>query len=388
MSMRVWFSAVSRWLGFRSENFSEQIPQLQQWRALGINSETVSRDQAMTIHGVVRARDAICSISTLPLITRNAKDELQDNPLLRQFDKGRTNVVHLSRTFEDLYFDEISWWYVTARDSSDFPTFVEHVGKDRVSEDEKKGIRYLDGKEVPWDDLIKFESPKSGLLKNGGRLLRRALNLDKTAALYADNPRPLDYFTVEEGADGTALDREAAEAEIDHWNERRKVSATALVIGLKYNQVDTPTPQELQLIEGQKQASVEVANFTGMDTEDLGVSTTSRTYQNAVDRRRDRINDLLSLYMRAITDRLSMPDITRQGHRVEFDLTDYMKANPTERVAYYSALWAMKSITRDEIRKAEGLEPLSAEQLMQIEAQHVVQATIQPRQIGAGDGAS
>lgn len=391
MSMRGRIRAAGRWFGLR---FSETVPNPVQraiWQALGIGSVSpvVSRREAMTIHGVVRARDAVCSISTLPLLTRNAAGEVIDNPLLRQFDSTRTNVVHLTKTLEDMFFDEQSWWHVMARENGDpegFPTWVEHVERDRVSVEEENGIRLrirLDGAVVPMRDMIEFESPKAGLLRNGGRLLRRSLNLDKTAALYADNPRPLDYFTPIQGAE-MADDFDAHES-IREWHELRKLYGTAYVEGLEYHEVATPTPQEMQLVESQKQASIEVANMTGLDTEDLGVSANPRTYQNAVDRRRDRINDLLALYMRAITDRLSMVDITRRGHRVEFDLNDYMKPNPTERVAYYQALWNMKSITRDEIRKAEGYDPITAEQLMQLEAQHP-QPVVQP-QIGAGDAA-
>ncbi len=38
----------------------------------------------------------------------------------------------------------------------------------------------------------------------------------------------------------------------------------------------------------------------GIDPEDVGVNTTSRTYANIKDRRKARINDTLSPYMRAV----------------------------------------------------------------------------------------
>jgi HK97 family phage prohead protease len=99
----------------------------------------------------------------------------------------------------------------------------------------------------------------------------------------------------------------------------------------------------------------------GVEPEDLGVSTTSRTYANAVDRRIDRINDLLSAFMLAISQRLSMGDVTRRGNRVEHDLNAYMRSNPTERWNTYSVAHAIGALTVDEIRARETLPPLSTQ---------------------------
>lgn len=352
----------------------------------------IGRADALSIHGVMRARDTICGLATLPLVTKNARNDLVDNRLLRQFDPSRTNVKTLSLTFEDLFFNEIAWWHVTERENGDpegYPTYIEHVELGRVTEAEEGGqlVRRLDGKRVPAQDLILFESPKAGLLTYGGRLLRRALNLDKTAAMYADNPRPLDYFTPIDQEN--AMDAEEAEEQIRAWRAARKVSATAYIKGLEYHEVETPTPQQLELVAQQKQASIEIANMTGLDTEDLGVSTTSRTYQNAVDRRKDRINDLLALFLEAVEQRLSMGDITRNGHRVEFFLDDYLKADPKTRAEVELAYLAAGVTTVAEIRKEEGKPDLTTEQMLQVEGRRVLQATIQqPRQIGAGNGGS
>lgn len=388
---------MAKWQRFRRLLFGETVPNPVQraiWQATSdqLTLSAISRKDALSIHGVMRARDTICGIATLPLVTKNGRNELVDNRLMRQFDPSRTNVVTLSRTFEDLFFNEISWWHVTERENGDpegYPTYVEHVELERVTQAEEHGrtVYRLDGKEVPWRDLILFESPKAGLLTYGGRLLRRALNLDKTAAMYADNPRPLDYFTPIDQE--SAMDEEEAAEQIRNWRAARKVSATAYVKGLEYHEVETPTPQQLELVAQQKQASIEIANMTGLDTEDLGVSANPRTYQNAVDRRKDRINDLLALFMRAITDRLSMGDITRNGHRVEFALDDYLKADPKTRAEVQLAYLGAGVTTVDEIRKEEGKPDLTGEQLLQIEGRRRIQATIQqPRQIGAGDGGS
>src|SRR5690606_1935420 len=126
---------------------------------------------------------------------------------------------------------------------------------------------------------------------------------------------------------------------------------------LEYHTVDAPSPAELQLVELQRQAALDLANALGLDPEDIGISTTSRTYQNAIDRRRDRINDVLAPFMRASTDRLSMGDVTRRGYRVTFDLDDYLKANPTERWGMYEKAIQLGVMDVAEVRAREDLPP-------------------------------
>jgi phage head maturation protease len=111
----------------------------------------------------------------------------------------------------------------------------------------------------------------------------------------------------------------------------------------------------MQVVELKRQAVIDVANAAGIDTEDVGVSTTSRTYFNAVDRRQTKVNETLAPFIRAVADRLSMGDVTRRGYRTGFDLDDYMKADPTTRVSYYKEMVAMGAMTADEVRSEEDL---------------------------------
>lgn len=337
------------------------------------------RAEALSVPAVLRARNLICSPATLPLIQRDADRNITRLPLLDQIDPNVANVVTLAQTLEDLIFEGVSWWRVLARGADEYPTYAEHLDYTAVhvqlprdhrmpsplpgGYDPRRADVYVYGKLVtdPARELIRFDSPNPGLLAAGGRAVRRALLLDTTSALYADNPRPLDYFTPNEDAD-PASDDDVADI-LANWVRARKQRATAYVpAALKYNSVDTPTPAELQLIELQRKATLDIANATGLDPEDLGISTTSRTYQNAVDRRRDRINDTLSPYMIAITGRLSMRDITKRGYTVAFDLDEYLRADPKTRAEVYQRGIEDGWLTRDEAREEEGRPALTAAQ--------------------------
>jgi hypothetical protein len=329
----------------------------------------VTRNEALSIPEVMRARNMICSLATLPIKTYDKDWKQLDNPLFRQIDPTRANVATLADTLEDLLFYGYAYWRVTDRLSTGYPAYAEYVPFDHVSEQIEAGRRVIriNGDVVPWADVLKFESPNPGFLKHGGRVVRRALDLDVTAAKFAKNPRPLDYFTPDMDVD--PLDDNGIRSFLQKWKLWLRTNVTGYVpAGMKYVSVDQPTPAELQINESKRQVGLSIANMTGIDPEDLGISTTTRTYQNATDRRQDRINEVFAPYMRAITDRLTMGDVTKRGHQVFFDLSDYMKADETTRANVQIARKNAGLLTDEEIRADEHRPALPASAKPELEA--------------------
>jgi hypothetical protein len=330
----------------------------------------VGRDVALSIPAVLRGRNLLCSISTLPLSQIDKDNRPQSLPFFEQIDDQIPNVVTLAMTVEDLVFRGVAWWQITARDGA-FPAHAQHVSADNVTTQDPSGRNpnplpygqdprgatvWVNGVETPTRNMIQFLSPNPGVLSAAARAIRTLALFERTSALYADNPRPQDYFTPD--PDAGDLDDDEQETFLDKWWTARKKGLTAwLPKAAKYNVVDSPSPADLQLVELKKQAYLELANALGLDPEDLGVSTTSRTYQNATDRRKDKINEVFAPYMRALTDRLSMPDVTKRGKRAVFDLDDYLKADPITRWTVYEKGLAMGVISEKEVRAKEGLTP-------------------------------
>jgi hypothetical protein len=223
------------------------------------------------------------------------------------------------------------------------------------------GAVWVDTEVVDGRDMIRFDSPNPPLLVAARRAIRRAALLEMVSEMYSRNPRPLDYFSPGEGAD-PADDDEIAEI-LAKWAAARADGSTAYVPhSLEYHSVDVPSPADMQLIGQQARAALDLANAMGIDPEDLGINVTSRTYQNVTDRRIDRINDVTGPYMTAITDRLNMPDVTRRGYTVDYDLTRYLRADPTTAATVSSTLSTLRAITTDEIRARNGLPPLTPAQ--------------------------
>lgn len=331
----------------------------------------VSREEAIQVPAVQRARNEIASIATLPLVLMSGPNRLKSS-FLDQLDADVSNVVTLAMTLEDLLFDAISWWKVTEVDWRGYPARVQHLDVSQVSlnppsgatpaplpsgEDPRGAVVWVDGKPVPARSVIRFDSPNPPLLVAGARSIRKALLLDRTAAMYADNPRPLDVFTANDamGVD-EPTDDEVVEF-LSDWRAIRKRGGTGYVPPeFKRDDVSAPSPGELQLVQLQQQASLELANATGVDPEDLGVSTTSRTYFNAVDRRQSKINTVYQPYILAITQRLSMRDVTPSRQSVTVDLTNYLKPDPQARIAYYQGLVAL-GVSEEWILQQEGVPP-------------------------------
>jgi HK97 family phage prohead protease len=329
-----------------------------------VRSAAVTRDFALAVPAVLRGRNVLCSIATLPLVTLNVDTrERIRAPLLEQIDPQVPNGVTLAMTVEDLIFDSVAWWKITATQrAGDWPVAAQHVASHLVTTepltsealntvpsgvDPSTGV-YIDGVWTPGSRVIRFDSPNPPLLKAGRRTIKRAAMLEAAATMYAEDPRPLDYFTPAEDADPTEEDVLDA---LEKWGVARRTRATGFVPGaLNYNEVQSPTPADLQLAQLQQQVALDLANMLGLDPEDVGVSTTSRTYSNAVDRRRDRINDTLAPYMRAITDRLSMNDVTRPGEVVIFDLRDYLKADPATQAQVDDTYLRQGVVTAGEVR--------------------------------------
>lgn len=369
-TIKGWFSApvVPESMQVQRRTFGSNLPQLVAHWAERYTG--VSRRDALSIPAVLKGRNLICSVSTLPLVAKDQSNREVPLPLLSQHDPNVPNGVVMSQVLEDLLFDAVAWWRVTGFDEYGRPSQVARYAPDTVSlqppdnyqkgylpsELPTQGVIYMEGKPVPFDQVIRFDSPNPGILDVGARVIARALALDATADLLAASPKMRGYFTAAEGEPDP--EDEEIEGFLSDWRTARANNVDGWVpANSRYNTIQDPTPSELQLIEMQKRNDLGIANMLGIDPEDLGISTTSRTYQNAVDRRQDRINTVFAPYMDAITDRLNMPDVTRPGLIIQFKLDDYLKADPKTRAEVQQIYAGMGVTDGAEIREQEGLSP-------------------------------
>lgn len=340
------------------------------WGNTWLTGGPVSRDDAMSVGAVERGRDVLCSIAVLPLVNYRGLDRVP-NSFLDQPDPDVPRVVMFAQTIEDLLCESVAWWIVTAKDYRGFPLSARRVDPGTVSltppskgtlaplpsgNDPRGASVWVNGHEVPAAWVIRFDSPGRPLLSTGHRTIRRALLLDALAAMYAENPRPLEAFSDTD--DQTVVpysDTEVEQFLAEYMMARKRGGPAYIPRQMTRSDVSAPSPAELQLVELQREVSLELALHMGLDPEDVGVNTTSRTYFNSQDRRTDKINHTFAPYMSAISDRLSMRDVTPAGQRVRWDLADYLRPDPASQISYWEGLQRMGIVSDDWIAGQAGI---------------------------------
>jgi len=353
----------------------------------------IDRRSAIQVPAVKRVRDLIAgSIGGLPLNVIDTDHITLISDLLDQPERDVPRSVTMTRTVEDMLFEGRAWWRVTQRDMSGWPAQVRRLHPRSVTIEKDQKVYYrrdgvAQGTAMEWipdADLIRFESPNDALLMAGARAIRTCLRLDAAAARSAESPMPQGVFTPAEGADPISedpLDEDAAIRDmLADWKTARQTNADAYIpAALKYNPLSW-NPKDLQLAEARQHAVLEIARVAGVDPEELGVSTTSRTYSNQFDRRKNFLDFTLGAFIDAIQDRLSMRDVTRKGFYVRFNLDAFLRSSTKERYEAYQIGLDVGAITRPEIREledkpalteAEMPAPLPAPQLSQFDGDQV-----------------
>jgi len=334
------------------------------WDDYGGVVPKISRREAIQVPAVKRSRDLICpTIGGMPLSVYDTQRVEFVSDLLTQPERHCARAISITQLVEDMLFDQVGWWLVTERNFENYPKFVRRISPERVTVDEVKGEIRVDGRKVEDRDIIRFDSPNDALLVAGARAIRTCMRLDQAAANYADGIPPGDWFTPAEGADpvGVPVDDETQEEAdaravremLDSWQANRRARRTAWVnAAVNYHQ-STFNPEQLQLADQRQHAVLEIARAAGIDPEELGVSTTSRTYSNQFDRRKAFLDFTLGPYLTAIEQRLSLGDVTKRGYYVRFDLDAFLRSDTKSRYEAYKLGLEVGAIVQEEIRPME-----------------------------------
>jgi phage portal protein BeeE len=322
----------------------------------------VDRDKAMSVPAVASVDMLIAiTLGQLPCIVRDAKRISTNSELLSQPEIARTRSVTMTQTVRDLLFDNIAWWKIEAKDALGYPTKIRRLDPSTVSVNNKGEVRW-GGNRLLDNQVIRFDGPNaSGLLVRGARAISTCLLLDQTAAMYARDPQPLGYFSPAPDAEELS-DTEAREI-LDDWERARLSRSTGFLPGELEHHATQFNPKQLQLQEARQHAVLEIARTAGVDPEDLGVSTTSRTYQNSEERQLARITGCLGGYIHAIEERLSMGDVTQPGFVVKFNLDAFLRASTGDRYAAHAIGLDKGFITLEEVRDMEDRPALTIEQI-------------------------
>lgn len=360
-------------------SFSVEVPaeMRESMTAGGTIAPRIPRDQALQVPAVLRSRNLIAgTLARLPVHTRNQQREIvSPTALLDQIDPDVPNVVTFAQTYEDLLFEGVAWWRVLASGWHGYPVSATHVHPSRVFVSGPvlpvvngngyvatgTGRVYVDGVPVPDDQVIRFDSPNPALLVHAARAIRTCLQLDSTASRYASDPLPLGYFTPRDNAHPRE-DASLIEELLDKWEVARNRRVWGYVGGAWDAKTLQFNAEQIQLSDQRQHAVLEIARAAGIDPEDLGVSTTSRTYQNSEQRRQDLIDFTFAPYVAALEQRLSMGDVTPRGYEVKVSFDGFLRGDTKSRMDAYKVGIEVGAYTRPEIRELED-RPINAEEV-------------------------
>lgn len=323
-------------------SLSSLDPAIAQAFGLNTTSDHVSRREAMSVPAVRRARAIIAgTIGTFDWQTLRGDEIVTPAPLTSQPDPNATAQFVYSWTVDDLFCYGVSWWHVTARDFRGFPIACERVARERVAVALVGNVwrAYLDGREVADRDLIRFDGPDEGILATGSTTLRTAIMLEQATRRFARLDVPLGYLTPAEGAKnlstaagsaglGDEDDRSEVDYLLDTWEDARSRRTTAyLNAATRYETVQLDA-RAIQLAEAKSEQAAEVARMCNLPPRYVNAPQASgMTYATTEGDRRELYDLTLRQYVTAISQRLSMGDVTPHGQRVAPDVLSFIQGD-------------------------------------------------------------
>jgi HK97 family phage portal protein len=333
-------------------------------------TNTATREEAMSVPTVARARNIICSSIAsigLEVIDRSTGMEIEDATprVIRTPDPRVPGSATYVWTCEDLLFYGYGYWQITELFADTYRVrSVQRVSPARVTIQTNSlatEIEYymVDGSPVPNSgigSLVVFNGNDEGLLNRAGKTIRTGAELERAAAMYAREPIPSMVLK----SNGTALPADRIAKLLDSWGSARRNRSTAFLNADVTLETVGFDPEKLQLNQARSYVSTELARAAGIPAYYVDAETgSSMTYSNATNQRQSLLDFSLIPLMTSISERLSMPDFVPQSQEVKYDLSDYLRGSDLERANIYKTLNSIvdsqgnPAITVDEIRQAE-----------------------------------
>jgi hypothetical protein len=178
------------------------------------------------------------------------------------------------------------------------------------------------------DEVILIPGPSEGLLAHASRTLRGAADLERAWVSRAKTPAPLTELHV---TDDVALDDEEIVATRDAWVAARRAADGAVAVTPSNIQVIDHGQADAALFENARNASrIDLAHFFNMPGAILDATTAqaSLTYVTQEGTRTSLYDLTLPFWARPIEARLSQDDICAAGQSVRFDFSTLAPNQP------------------------------------------------------------
>lgn len=330
---------------------------------------SVTRESAMQVPAIARARNVICNtLGSIPL-EMYARDgrHLRSHSWMEQPDLNTPRGVTMAWTIDSLMFFGRAYWQVTNTYAEDNrPSRFTWIDPRRVTfttntANTKIDQYYVDNDAVPMSgigSLITFQALDEGVLARGARTIATSHALEVAAYNVSKDPVPMGILKNT----GFDLSEDQIISSLNAWKQARQTRSTAYLNSNFEYQVVGFDSKQMQLVEARSHIASEIARLMNVPAYVVGADQQANmTYSNAVDTRKDLVNNTLRGYIAAIEDRLNMADITTSGSFIRFDLDDYLREDAKTRTEITTSLLAAGIIDINEAREMEDLAPRGAD---------------------------
>jgi len=326
----------------------------------------VSRNMALSVPAIKRCRDLICgTIASIPLeyYKKSTGEHIASPRWVEQPSKNQPRFETLYFTLDSLLMFGTAYWRITEVYQEDQRMAnAEWVGNGRVSFETDPLSHYVtqyyvDGIPVPMSglgSLITFQKDE-GILAVGARTIQAAVDVQKAAAVAAATPMATTILK-NTGAD---LPPNEVSGLLSAWKNARRNGSTAYLTSTLDAQNLGFSPKEMLYNEAIQNLATECARLCSVDPYYVSASmNTTMTYANVQDERKQMVAFTLQPYISAIESRLSMNDVSTDGHYVKFSLDDsFLRTEPMERLLVLEKMLALGLITTEQAMEMEDLSP-------------------------------
>ena len=348
---------------------AQAAPQLMTDGFYGYNNfyaPTIGRDLALSVPSIKRCRDLICgTIASIPLeyYKKSTGEHIGSPRWVEQPSKSQPRFETLYFTLDSLLMFGVSYWRITDVYQEDGRMAnAEWVGNGRVTFTTDPLSHYVtqyyvDGVAVPMSgigSLITFQKDE-GILAVGARTIQAAVDVQKAAAIAAATPMATTILK-NSGAD---LPPNEVSGLLSAWKNARRNGSTAYLTSTLDAQNLGFSPKEMLYNEAIQNLATECARLCSVDPYYVSASmNTTMTYANVQDERKQMVAFTLQPYISAIESRLSMNDVSTDGHYVKFSLDDsFLRTEPMERLLVLEKMLALGLITTEQAMEMEDLSP-------------------------------
>jgi HK97 family phage portal protein len=327
-------------------------------------SYTASREEAMSIPTIARARGIICSsIAATPIILRDRSTGVRIDPprVINTPDPRVPGSAIYVWTAEDILFTGFAFWRILELYADTFRVRrVERIAPTRIGtflNDNGTEVLYytIDGNRIPETGIgsvVVFYGNDEGLLNRAGTTIRAGAELERAATMYAREPMP----TMILKSNGASLPPDRIAKLLESWGQARRNRSTAFLNADVTLDAVGFDPEKMQLNAARNYISTELSRAIGIPAYFTDAPTgSSMTYSNATLAKQSLLDFSLIPIMTSIEERLSMPDFVSSTTVARFDLDAYLRGSAIERAQVYEVLNRIGALSVEEIQRKEDM---------------------------------